>query len=167
MENAYRPEAWHDLYIMLGGAAAALTGLFFVAMSIHLNEILRIPFLRGFARNNTIMMVDSLIRAALILVPQDHQFLATELIAIHSFGVAMALYILLRDSGIAPRARMLRVGAVGLTSILGIAGATSLMLHQGGGMYIITIAYLIFLCINVSNAWILITRVYRPDRRRA
>lgn len=34
MTSAYSPEAWHELYIMLGGSLAALAGLLFVAMSI-------------------------------------------------------------------------------------------------------------------------------------
>jgi hypothetical protein len=33
---AYDPQPWHDAYVMLGSAAAALTGLVFVALSIHL-----------------------------------------------------------------------------------------------------------------------------------
>jgi modulator of FtsH protease len=166
MENAYRPEAWHDLYIMLGGSSAALTGLFFVAMSIHLNEILRAPLLRVFARNNTIAMMESLVRAAFILMPQDHRLLAAELIVVHGFGLAMALNVVLRSSGNAPRTRTLRAGAIGLSSLLGIAGALSLILHWGGGMYVVTAAYLIFLCLVTSSAWALMTRVYRPEHRR-
>jgi hypothetical protein len=36
---AYDPERWHDAYLLLGTAAAALTGLVFVALSIHLRAI--------------------------------------------------------------------------------------------------------------------------------
>ena len=37
MENAYHPEAWHELYVTMGGALAALTGLLFVATSLHVD----------------------------------------------------------------------------------------------------------------------------------
>src|SRR5437763_14992832 len=31
--------SWHDYFLMVGGGAAALTGLVFVAMSLHLDQI--------------------------------------------------------------------------------------------------------------------------------
>lgn len=32
---AYDPAPWQNFYVMSGGASAALTGLLFVAMSLH------------------------------------------------------------------------------------------------------------------------------------
>lgn len=39
--DIYRPEQWHDFFIMVGGGAAALTGLVFVAMSLNLEAIVK------------------------------------------------------------------------------------------------------------------------------
>ena len=39
MENAHLPEAWRDLYVMLGTSSAALIGLLYVVTSLHLDEI--------------------------------------------------------------------------------------------------------------------------------
>jgi hypothetical protein len=36
----YRPEGWHDFFVMVGGAAAVLTGLVFVAMSLSVEVIM-------------------------------------------------------------------------------------------------------------------------------
>ncbi len=33
--TAYQPEQWHDMFVAIAGAAAALTGLIFVAVSIN------------------------------------------------------------------------------------------------------------------------------------
>jgi hypothetical protein len=33
------PTSWHDYFITVGGGAAALTGLVFVAMTLHLEDI--------------------------------------------------------------------------------------------------------------------------------
>ena len=33
--DIYKPYEWHDFFLMSGGAAAALAGLVFVAVSIH------------------------------------------------------------------------------------------------------------------------------------
>jgi hypothetical protein len=38
--GAYDPETWHDFFIAAAGAAAALSGLIFVAVSINLRDIL-------------------------------------------------------------------------------------------------------------------------------
>jgi hypothetical protein len=37
--TTYSPELWHDFFVMVGGAAAALSGLVFVALSINLTTI--------------------------------------------------------------------------------------------------------------------------------
>ena len=41
---------WHDYFFMVGGGAAALTGLVFVAMTLHLKEIAGQPVHRHRAR---------------------------------------------------------------------------------------------------------------------
>jgi len=37
--DIYRPDQWHDFFMMVGGGTAALTGLVFVAMSLNLRVI--------------------------------------------------------------------------------------------------------------------------------
>lgn len=39
--DVYRPDEWHDFFVMVGSAAAVLTGLVFVALSLNLDVILR------------------------------------------------------------------------------------------------------------------------------
>ena len=40
MAAAYSSEPWHDLFVGVAGAAAVLTGLLFVSLSINLHLIL-------------------------------------------------------------------------------------------------------------------------------
>jgi modulator of FtsH protease len=167
MEQAYRPEAWHDLYVMLGGAAAALAGLLFVAISIHLNEISKIPYLRIFARNNMMAMVAAIIVAAVVLVPQQKVLLGAELFLINLWGTWMSSLVLLRHSRGAPRGRKLRAAGVGFSNVMGMAGAIGLVMEIGGGMYLVTIAHLIFVCLVVSSSWALIMGVYQAEHRSA
>jgi modulator of FtsH protease len=41
--SAYDAAGWQNFYVMVGGAAAALTGLLFVAMSLHSKAIIADP----------------------------------------------------------------------------------------------------------------------------
>lgn len=61
--------SWHDFYVMAGGALAALTGLLFVAMSIHLKEILAKPKLTRNVAISLYGMLSQLLFCAFMLVP--------------------------------------------------------------------------------------------------
>ena len=37
--DAYRPDQWHDFFMTVGGASAAVTGLVFVASSLNLEVV--------------------------------------------------------------------------------------------------------------------------------
>lgn len=39
--DVYQPAEWHDFFVMVGSAAAVLTGLVFVALSLNLEVLLR------------------------------------------------------------------------------------------------------------------------------
>ena len=60
---------WHDFYVMAGGAIAALTGLLFVAMSIHLKEILAKPKLTRNVAISLYGMLSQLLLCGLMLTP--------------------------------------------------------------------------------------------------
>jgi len=66
--DAYRPELWHDFFIMVGGGSAALTGLVVVAMSLHLDVIAGDPALRHRARSILTGLGGVFIRSALVLM---------------------------------------------------------------------------------------------------
>ena len=57
MENAYSPQAWHDLFVMLGGAAAALTGMLLVAVSLHVDDIMGSPDVKRRVATNFFALV--------------------------------------------------------------------------------------------------------------
>jgi modulator of FtsH protease len=69
----YAPDRWHEFYVMVGGASAALTGLIFVAISIHLRSVLATPFFRARARYLTGCLMLVLVTSALVLVPEQSQ----------------------------------------------------------------------------------------------
>ena len=54
---AYDAQTWQNFYLMVGGAAAAPTGLLFVAMSIHAREIIAHPLLSNRAVGTLISLL--------------------------------------------------------------------------------------------------------------
>src|SRR5262249_40739176 len=67
--NAYDPREWHDFYVMAGGAAAALTGLLFVAMSLHSKSIMRHPLYGGRAVGTLVSLLTILFISGIVLIP--------------------------------------------------------------------------------------------------
>ena len=59
---------WHDYFVMVGGGAAALTGLVFVAMSLHLSDIVHNPAHRHRARTILTALTDVFVRCGLVLM---------------------------------------------------------------------------------------------------
>ena len=60
---------WHDFYIMTGGAAAALTGLVVVALSLHAKTIMSHPLFRDRAFAAIVALMTQVFLAAAVLVP--------------------------------------------------------------------------------------------------
>ena len=141
---------------MLGGAAAALTGLLFVATSLHPDEIMKSPLQRVRARNNTIATLFLLTEAALILMPQPPVALGAELALANFLGpVLFPLLFLVRHHRSPPSVVAL------VNGLLGVAGGISLIAQSGGGMYLIVLAYIIQFWDVVMIAWSLLTFVHR------
>src|SRR2546429_9102869 len=79
--------SWHDYFVMVGGGSAALTGLVFVAMTLHLEEITGDPVHRHRARTILTGFTAVFIRSALVLMGgQDLRPVALELIAVLTVG---------------------------------------------------------------------------------
>ena len=148
---AYDASAWQDFYVMLGGANAALTGLVFVALSIHLREVLDHPQLRPRAVITLTVLTTQIVIAAIVLVPQSAQLMGLEI-----FGVnATFLTIDLRQrvlSGVSPA----RLASLAIR-ILYLSAAVSLIFTVGGGFYLLAIAVIVTLGRTMANAWALLT----------
>ena len=77
------PAAWQNFYLMMGTANAAITGLLFVALSIHLREIIEHPVLRPRAVTVLIVLTLQIVVAAIILTPQPRQLMGVEIIVLN------------------------------------------------------------------------------------
>jgi len=162
MINSYNPEAWRELFMMLGGSVAALTGLLFVATSIHINNIRKTPHWRIRAFGNTFALISLLIEASLVLMPQNRVLLGAELIVTNLlvlFFIPVRIFVhLSRLDAKIPTVRLVSGMAAWA---LGAAGGAGLIVEIGGGMYLVVIAYLCLIWICILNAWSLMTATYK------
>jgi len=162
MDAAYHPEAWKELYIMLGGSIAALTGLLFVATSLHIAEIGKTPHFRVRAFGNTFTLVGHLINSALVLTPQPVVWLGIELAVFNTF---LFLVVQVRFHIAWTRAhakvQLLRTILGGVGASLNILGGLSLMVRFGGGLFLSTLGTLILIWVVVWNAFSMMIANYQ------
>jgi modulator of FtsH protease len=85
------PAAWQNFYVMMGGANAALTGLVFVALSIHLKEVLDHALLRSRAVIAITVLATQIVIAAIVLTPQDPMWMGAEIFLLNASFLAVEL----------------------------------------------------------------------------
>ena len=162
---AYDPAAWSDYGIALVGAAAALAGLVFVAISINLRQILSLPSLVGRAGEGLLTLLVSLVACALLPIPgQDDRALGIEWIAVAVSFAAFELSIHARSRSAYSNKRRILAGRIVthqgvalLLAVAGIATATGL----GGGIYWIVPASLGAVAVGILDAWVLLVEILR------
>jgi modulator of FtsH protease len=145
------PAAWQNFYVMMGGANAALTGLVFVALSIHLREVLDHPLLRPRAVIALTVLTTQIVIAAIVLTPQSAQLMGVEIFLVNATFLAVDLRN--RVSFSLTRARLISLAI----RIVYIYSAVSLILGVGGGFYVLAVIVVLTLGRTMQNAWALLT----------
>src|SRR6202022_1789803 len=139
----YDPAAWHDYFMMVGGGAAALTGLVFVAMSIHLDQISLNVAHRHRARTVLTGLTAVFIRCALVLMAgQSAQVVALDVILV-LLAVEFVLYRSIRQATTAadvpdPSLVWRTIGSFACL-VLEQAGAVVLFTGDARGLYVVSI----------------------------
>jgi hypothetical protein len=176
--SADQPQAWRDLFVMLGGAAGALVGLLFIVMTLHFGSItqrtdanMRITI--DGARNNTYHLLTVLAEAAAVLTPQPAWSLGVELVALNLFGLRLPINIVRRyinqpitidERGGFPMRLIVTVVAAYL---LGAAGGAAVFAQQGWGLYLVAGSCVLKLVRTVLTAWVLMFGVNHAEASRS
>jgi hypothetical protein len=152
--------AWHDYFLMVGGGAAALTGLVFVAMTLHVDQIANHPLHRHRARTILTGLTAVFLRCGLVLMAgQSDQAVAVELIVILT-GVEMIL--LSSFSAAAPAATtgaLLRSIGSFICLLTEQAGAVVVFFGSSWGFYVVGVGMMLSFIFMVSGAWLLLVGV--------
>jgi hypothetical protein len=168
--GAYSVQAWHDLFIAAAGAAAARSGLIFVAVSINLPAILSAEkeigtsYLTGRALESLVALL-VVLAISIVGLDADLGRLAFALFllfctAISAVSPVRSLTARWRDR-VKPVAFTLRLLlAVSLVAAYAVA-ASALLAQGGGGLHWLPVGFILAITIAASNAWILLVEVLR------
>ena len=167
MESGYAPADWVALCAAEVAAAAALTGLVFVSVSINVERIMRYPTLPDRALEAILLFSVVVLTSTLVLVPgQGIALLGIELLLVSVLAWAAVTNIhvrSLRDPD-ARRYMPQRIAYAALTELamlaFALAGLT-LLLHAGGGLYWLVPATVLALSGAVLSAWVLLIEIIR------
>jgi hypothetical protein len=164
MAAAYSSEPWHDLFVGVAGAAAVLTGLLFVSLSINLQLILGQVWLPRRAALTLVLLFEALVIALLGLVPgQSATILAVELLIVGGAAwlFATGMFTLRRPAIDQPLPIVVNAVAAQLATLPVIAAGASLLARRGGGLYWLVPAFVLLLGVGVIYAWVLLVEILR------
>ena len=168
---AYDAERWSEFALGQLGASAALLGLVFVGLSINLRDIVRSGILVNRAGETVIVLGSVLVSATVVVIPaQSRGALSAELltVAVATFAVVWRLQRGARArtsedqrSG-QPRSSLIFRRALGLgAQVLLAAGAITLAVEAGGGLYWWPAGVLAAYVSALTNAWVLLIEILR------
>jgi hypothetical protein len=164
--HSYNPADWDSFFVAVVGAAAGLTGLLFVAVSINLENILKEgSMLPARAAETLASLLFVMVSAALTLVPQNTRLLGAEILVIvlPLFAITLRTQIGFRRRN--PDAPLLwsttRIISSAAATVPGIVAGASLAAHGGGGLYWLVPTAVGGIAGAVYSAWVLLVEIAR------
>ncbi len=157
---------WQALLAVQAGAAATLTGLVFVSVSINLAKIIAFPGLPSRAAESIVQFLQVFFICTAMLIPrQPTTAIAAEILVIALFSwimqnIAHVRYARSRSGH--PRLWLIiRIVQTQLASIPLFIGCVYLLLDLPAGLYWLVPGFAFSFVAGVANAWVLLVEVNR------
>lgn len=166
MGAAYNPADWSAFFSAEVGASAALTGLIFVAVSINLSNIMKMPQLVARAAKALVALMGILLASTLCMVP------AQPVAALGAELAASGLIVWLaatrwqhmashKNPYLNTSERVLQIILTQLSAIPLVAGGISLLVGFGGGLYWLVAGTIFSFVAALIDAWVLLIEILR------
>jgi hypothetical protein len=156
---------WSNFLVAEAGAAAALTGLIFVAVSINLARIMEYPGMSGRAGEAVLMLLGVLLICSVALVPnQPDKILGSELFAI---GFVLWLFVINTHASFQRQPEhlwwwfVLRVTTCQLATVPFCLAGIWLIFGWHGAMYWVAPGCIFSFIVGVLSAWVLLIEIIR------
>lgn len=157
---------WTNFFVLIGGAAATLTGLIFVGISINLNRIISIPKLPSRASQALILLVTVLLICALCLVPNQaasllgSEFLVTGIVVwIVTFRID--LKILFKTDDQYKKQYLMNALFTQLSVLPYIVSGIIMLVKDFCGVYWLVPGIIFSFVKSVLDAWVLLVEINR------
>jgi hypothetical protein len=161
--DVYRPDQWHDFFVTVGGGAAVLTGLVFVAMSLNISVIKEDATHRYRAIGTLTGMTAVFVICVLALMGgQDHRAVGAEWFVVAAVAAVVYVYGYVQAVKLGGTERWLRANrvlAAGVCYVAELVGAALLIGGVVAGLYIAAVTMIVLLAFMISGAWLLIIGV--------
>lgn len=161
---AYEADAWHEFFVMTGGASAALAGLLFVAVSLNHEQILKFPALPSLAAASITMLVSVVIVCCFGLAPgQRAALLGVELLVLGLVTASLLFVLIARSLSRLEHAgwRLSRLLMTAISTIPMVVAGGSLIVERGGGLYWLLAGVVASVATATYNAWVLLIEIRR------
>ena len=170
MDAGYDPGAWHDFGVAFVSASAALLGLVFVVVSLHLRAVVDDPVLRRRAEIVLGLLATMLAASAALVIPgQSREALGLELMPIALVYVALSSLMTFRASH-SPRASsataLLGSSSVSFSAGAVLAGGLGLVVHALGGAYLVAAGIVLGVLSAMLANWTLFVGLGIEQRER-
>jgi hypothetical protein len=163
---AYAPDQWTSFFSAQVSAAAALTGLLFVAVSINLGKIVAFRHLTPRAAKALMTLIGILFAASLCLVPgQSTKMLGLELTILGTIFWCTNTFLQRSHSNENPyinrTQKLLDTLLAQISELPIVISGLSLLFRQGGGLYWIVLAVIVSFATAVLDTWVLLVEILR------